>query len=130
MKFLHDDVLAGGLDYIVANCDGCFVCTSDVATTGIPDWSKVSGTSALTSLNVMSGVDFSESDGDISGRKLEVAEQADISITADGTAEHIVLVDNGSTKILVITECTPEAILSGNLTTIPAWDIEIEDPQP
>ncbi len=130
MKFLHDDVLAGGLDYIVANCDGCFVCTSDVATTGIPDWSKVSSTAALTSLNAMTGVDFSETDGDISGRKLEVAEQADISITADGTAEQIVLVDNGSTKVLVITECTPEAILSGNLTTIPSWDIEIEDPQP
>ena len=60
MKFLHDDVLAGGLDFIVANCDGCFVCTSDVATTGVPDWTKISDTQRLTSLNSMDSADFTE----------------------------------------------------------------------
>ena len=130
MKFLHDDVLAGGLDFIVANCDGCFVCTSDVATTGVPDWTKISDTQRLTSLHSMDSADFTESDGDLSGRKLAVSEQVDIPVTADGTAAHVVLVDNGNSQVLVITECTPEAILNGNLTTVPTWDIEIEDPQP
>ena len=129
-KFIHDDAVDAKLQYIIDNCDGIYVCTSDVMTTGAPDWTKITSTNNLISMHAMLSGDFSITDGDVSGRKLVVAEQADLAITADGTAESIVLVDSGTTKVLAITECPAEALLNGNLVTITTFDIEDEDPQP
>lgn len=46
--------------------------------------------------------DYTVADGDSSGRKLTVAEQADIAIDTSGTATHIAL-SNGSDTLLYVT---------------------------
>ncbi len=70
--------------------------------------------------------DFTIADGDTSGRKLTVAQQSSISITATGTATHVGLDD--ATDLQYVTTCTSQALTSGGTVTVPAWDIEIADP--
>ncbi|MCK4814690.1 hypothetical protein KA005_02880, partial [bacterium] len=64
--------------------------------------------------------------GDVNGRKIAVAEQADISITDTGTALHIVLSLAGT--ILLTTTCTSQALTSGGTVTVPTFDYELADP--
>ena len=70
--------------------------------------------------------DFTLAAGDVSGRKLTVALQADVPVDATGSAQHIALVDG--TRLLFVTTCTTQAVTSGNTVTIPAWDIEVANP--
>lgn len=69
--------------------------------------------------------DYTIADGDVSGRKLTVAQQADIPIDATGTATHIVLTDGTN---IWVTTCTSQALTSGGTVTVPAFDAEIADP--
>ncbi len=72
------------------------------------------------------GGDWTIANGDTSGRKLTLTQQADVSITGTGTALHIVI--SLASVILAITTCTSQALTSGGTVTIPAFDIEIADP--
>ena len=74
---------------------------------------------------VIDGTDFTKANGDVSGRKLTVAQQASMSISASGTATHVVI-DDGTD--FYVTTCTSQALTSGGTVTVPAWDIEIADP--
>ena len=69
--------------------------------------------------------DFTLANGDTNGRKLTIAQQASISITASGDATHVVL-DDGTN--LYVTTCTTQTLTSGGTVTVPAFDIEVADP--
>ena len=69
--------------------------------------------------------DYPISNGDTSGRKIDVAAESDISITASGTANHVAI-DDGTD--FYVTTCTAQALTSGGTVTVPTWDIEIADP--
>lgn len=71
--------------------------------------------------------DYTLANGDTSGRKLTVAAQNGVSITASGTATHIALSD-GSATLYYVTTCTSQALTSGGTVDVPAWDIEVADP--
>lgn len=70
--------------------------------------------------------DFTIANGDVSGRKVTVAQQTAMAIAASGTATHIVL-DDGAI-LTFVTTCTAQALTSGGTVTSPAWDVEIADP--
>lgn len=70
--------------------------------------------------------DYTIADGDVSGRKITVAQQADVEIDATGTATHVAL-DDG-TDLIYVTTCTSQALTDGGTVTIPAWDVEVADP--
>lgn len=70
--------------------------------------------------------DYTIGNGDVSGRKLTVAQQADAAIDESGEADHVTL-DDGS-DLQYVTVCTPQALTDGGTVTFPAWDIEIADP--
>lgn len=74
--------------------------------------------------------DFTASNGDTSGRKVTVAAQNAVDVTASGTAGHIVLAISGSSKLLHITTCTGQSLTSGNTVNVPAYDIEMADVTP
>ena len=82
-------------------------------------------TANLLATVVTDGADFTKANGDVSGRKLTVAQQAAMSITATGTATHVTI-DDGTDYY--VTTCTSQALTSGGTVTVPAWDIEIADP--
>ena len=71
------------------------------------------------------GTDFTNADGDTSGRKLIIGTQIDMSITATGTADHVAI-DDGTDY--VITTATSQGLTSGGTVTTPAFDYEIGDP--
>ena len=64
--------------------------------------------------------------GDVSGRKITVAEQASVTVDASGTATHVCGTDGAT--LLWVTTCTSQALTSGNTVTIPAFDLEFTDP--
>lgn len=72
--------------------------------------------------------DFTKANGDTSGRKLTIAQQASITVDSSGTATHIVLTDAANTTLKYVTTCTSQALTAANTVTVPAWDIEIADP--
>lgn len=72
--------------------------------------------------------DFTVGNGDTSGRKVTVAQQADVPISASGDASHVALADVTGTRLLAVTTCPLQALTSGGTVTIPAWDAEVGDP--
>ncbi len=64
--------------------------------------------------------------GDVSGRKIAVDQQAGLTVSATGTADHVCLVTAAS--LLYVTTATAQGLTSGNSLTVNAWDIEILDP--
>lgn len=72
--------------------------------------------------------DFTIGDGDTDGRKVTVAQQADVPIDASGDATHVALVDDTNSKLIYVTTCTLQSLTSGGTVTVPAWDVEVADP--
>lgn len=122
-KSVHNDVLDAALDEI-ATCTRLDVCSTQPT-----NLTEATSTYSLADVTLTAGDgngDYTIADGDASGRKLTVAEQADITVDADGTAQHIALSDGAS--LLYVTTCTSQALTTGNTVTVPAFDIEIADP--
>jgi len=118
-KSVHNDVLDAALNEI-ATATIMTACSAEPTTR-----TEAVTTYALAD-HVMSGGDFTNANGDTSGRKVTVAEQASVTVDTTGTATHIALCDGS--VLLYVTTCTSQALTSGNTVTFPAWDIELADP--
>jgi hypothetical protein len=77
----------------------------------------------------MAAGDFTIAAGDAGGdsRKCTMAAKSGTSITATGTATHVVLHDN-SAIMHYVTTCSSQALTSGGTVNIPAWKVEIASP--
>ena len=109
-----------------ADCDKLFVC--DTVPT---DYTEASATYALADVTLTAGDgngDFTIGAGDVSGRKLTLAQQADIEIDGDGDATHIAVCKSGDTTLRYVTSCTSQALTTGGTVTVPTFDFEITDP--
>ena len=122
-KWQTDDMLDAALNYVADNASQMDV----VDDSGTP--TDLSGSLASHTMTTGDGNgDYTVQDGDTNGRRLTVAQQADISVTATGTARHIVLSDGGSPPTLyLVTTCTEQSLTSGNTVTVPTFDDEIAD---
>jgi hypothetical protein len=119
-KWQNDLMLDAALDYTGA-ATLLTVCSAQPTT-----YAEASSTYKLADVVVDSG-DFSKANGDSSGRKLTVAQQASVPIDSTGTATHVALAISGSSTLLYVTTCTSQSLTSGGTVTVPAWDIEIAD---
>ena len=116
-KAVSNGFLDGTLDNI-AGSTSINVCSAEPANqAGIAAVSLADGT--------IGAGDFTKANGDTNGRKVTVAQQADLTIDTSGTATHVVI-DDGTD--IYVTTCTSIVLTSGGTVTIPAWDIEIADP--
>jgi hypothetical protein len=79
----------------------------------------------LASVTV-SGANFTKSAGNVSGRKVTVAQQANMAIGTSGDATCVTLDDGVS--LLYVTPATTQTLTSGGTVTSPAWTIEVADP--
>lgn len=123
-KWANDDVMDAALAE-VATSVMLRVCSG--ADNPADRAAAISATLASVALTPGAGNgDFTLANGDSNGRKLTVAQQTDISITASGDAT-IVTLDDG-TALQYVTTCTSQSLTSGGTVTVPAWDIEIADP--
>jgi hypothetical protein len=121
-KIVHDDVLDGALNIIKNNCTRMVACSAQPTT-----YTEGNATYALSDAT-MSSTDFTNANGDTSGRKTTVAAKSTITVDTSGTATHVCLLDVTNSKLLYVTTCTSQALTSGNTVNFPAWDIEIADP--
>lgn len=76
----------------------------------------------------LTGGDFTNADGDTSGRKTTVGAQSTVSIHTTGTATHVSLVDDALKILLDVTTCTSQALTSGGTGDTNAFDHEVGDP--
>ncbi|MGB0972774.1 MAG: hypothetical protein ACPGVG_17720 [Mycobacterium sp.] len=116
---IADSVMDAALDAIEnATSPVLHVCSGD------PGDRAAVITNSLADHTLTSG-DFTKANGDTSGRKLTMSQQADIDIDATGTAAHVCIID--SSELLLKTTCTSQALTSGGTVTVPAFDYEIAD---
>lgn len=117
-KAATDGFIDGGL-LAIDNSTAINICTAQPTT--IAECDSLS----LIPAHTLAGGDFTIANGDTSGRKVTVAQQATLSIDTSGTATHVAINDGVD---FYVTTCTSQALTSGGTVTIPAWDIEIADP--
>jgi len=120
MGRLADNSVLDALLDEVATATEMYVCTAEPTDRANAD------SISLIAAHTLTGADFTNADGDVSGRKVTVAQQATLTLDATGTANHIALCD--ATTLLYVTTCTAQALTSGGTVTVPAWDIEVADP--
>lgn len=117
-KKVPDPVMDAAFDYVdLANIQ--HICSAEPAT-----YAGIAAVS-LGSVAMTPGTDFTKAAGDVSGRKVTVAAKSGVSVTATGTATHLVLALSSDTTLRLITTCTSQALTSGNTANIPAWKYEI-----
>ncbi|MCK5606349.1 hypothetical protein KAR91_30895 [Candidatus Pacearchaeota archaeon] len=83
----------------------------------------LTGTLANVSMTPGDGNDYTIAPGDVSGRKVTMAEKLAVSITGTGTANHVVISLAGVFKD--VTTCTAQGLTSGGTVDFPAWDHEV-----
>lgn len=123
-KIVDDAVLDGALNIIKNNATQISVCATQPTT-----YTQAITTFMLAIKSTLTGTDFTVANGDTSGRKVTVAQQATISVTNSGNADHIALCGAAST-LYYVTTCTTQALTAGNTVTIPTWKVELADPTP
>lgn len=120
-RFTSDTVFDAGLD-VIAESTRMTVCDGQPANfAGIAAVALASGT--------LDPGDFSLADGDVSGRKVVCAAQADLGVTADGEANHVAF-DDGTTLLHVTVLPSPyQQLVDGNTASIASFDVlELRDP--
>jgi len=114
---MTDAMIDGGLDKI-ATCTTLTICA------GQPTSYADIAAKALAS-TPLTASDFTKANGDTSGRKVTIAAKSGISITATGTADHVVIDDGVD---YVVTTATAQALTAGGTVSTPAWKDEVADP--
>lgn len=122
-KFASDDIMDAALNLIKNNCDKMVACSSQPAT-----FAEANATYALADV-AMTSTDFTgPANGDTSGRKLTVDAKSGVTVDTSGTATHVALLDSVNSRLLYVTTCASQAVVSGGTVSIGAWPIEIADP--
>ena len=121
-KSVHDDVLDGALNIIKNNCTRMTACSAEPTT-----YTEGNATYALADVTLSSS-DFTNANGDSSGRKTTVGQKTGVTVDSSGTATHVALLDVTNSKLLYVTTATSQALTAGNTMTFNSWKIEIADP--
>lgn len=122
-KFANDDVMDAAL-HEIAEGNILTVCSQQPTTRAEAITTYKLADVALTPGD--GNGDFTISNGDTNGRKVRIAEQADIPVDSGGDATHVAICDG--TRLLLVTTCTSQELTAGNTITVPAFDDEIADP--
>ena len=128
-KYANDSIMDAALAWIKTNGVKMYVCTASICSGSTPSYSKITSSAALTAAISMAALaSVSVANGDTSGRKITVPQQASVAVTGSGTAARVCLVNSSGSVITYYTTCTSQVLTSGNTVTVPAWDIELRDP--
>lgn len=123
-KYCNSTVLDAGLKIISENAAKISVCSALPSNVSEAD-STASYRLAVTTISTAS---FTLGAGDVSGRKITIAQQSSIAIDKTGVANYIALYSTASNTLYYVTMCTTQNLAStANKVTIPAWDIELRD---
>jgi hypothetical protein len=112
-KYAPDAMIDASLDY-VAGSNYCCV------SSGSPITYADAFTNNILAGIVMTSGCFAKAD-DTSGRKLTMSALTSASITANGTAAAVCLVETAGSTLRYVTTCTEQALVSGGTVDIPSW---------
>ena len=127
-KYANDSIMDAALAWIKTNGVKMYVCTASICSGSTPSYSKITSSAALTAAISMAALaSVSIANGD-SGRKITVPQQTSVAVTGSGAAARLCLVNSSGSVITYYTTVTSQSLASGNVLTVPAWDIEIRDP--
>lgn len=127
-KFASDDIMDAGLNVVVNNADQLVVCAGQPSTYSDATTDDGSGGNALGETAIGSG-DFTLANGDTSGRKITAAAQSGISVDVSGTADHVAIVDDTNSRLLLVTTLSSsQSVSAGGTMDVDAFDEELEDP--
>lgn len=121
-KTVHNDVLDAAFNTVKNNCDKITLLSGQPATFAAAD----AGALVLASIT-MTSADFTIADGDISGRKLVIAEKTGAG-AASGAASVLALLDSANSRILYTTDGN-FTVTAGQAFTLQSFKAEIADPQ-
>lgn len=121
-KVTPDFILDAPLDLIASETERMIACSAEPTT-----YTEATATFALADA-AMAPADFTKANGDVSGRKTTVAAKTGQAIDANGTANHIALVDDTGTRIVAVTTCPSQGLSSGGTVDFGSFDIEFRDP--
>lgn len=114
-----------GLDYIADNGDTLHICSAEPAT--FEDVPTVSLGSVALTPGVGNG-DYVKQAGVVSGRRLSLNQQT-VTGSADGTGNHVVIIDTPNMAIRAVTTCPDYEMVEDVPTDIAAYDVwEIKNP--
>lgn len=115
---------SGTLAYVRVRATRVTVCSTQPTT-----YAQANSTTGymLAKSDVITSTDFTLADGDVSGRKISVAAQNSITVSANGTAQHVAWIGSTGSTLLLVTTCTSQSLTAANLVNIPAHDFEIQD---
>lgn len=120
-KLVPDATLDAMLNVIRNNADRMDACSTQPTT-----YAEATSTYSLADVAMTVGTDYTQANGDTSGRKITVAQKTGITIDSAGTAQHVALT-NGSDTLYAVTTCASVVLSTPGTLTINAWDIEISD---
>jgi hypothetical protein len=118
-KLVHNDVLDAALNEI-ATATELYICTAEPTSRANADSISVIAAHTLT------GGDFTNADGDTSGRKVTISAQNGLTADAAGTANHIALCD--SSDLLYVTTFTGTVVAISDTINVGSWKAELADP--
>jgi hypothetical protein len=121
-KSVATAVLDLALNDIKTNANKMTVCSSQPTT-----YTEANATFMLANVTMASG-DYTLAAGDTSGRKVTTAQKTGISISNNGTAQHVALIDTTNTVLKLVTTCTSQALNTGGTVDVPGWKWEINNP--
>ena len=117
-KFINDIVLDAAIDKMIA--EGNLVALFDTYST---DYTTINTNKLGSYVPVLT-----KADGDVSGRKLNLAASAGISITATGNFNNFAVLDTVGLTVLYVGNGTTKALTSGDTVDAPTSDLEFADP--
>jgi hypothetical protein len=123
-KSTNDNFLDQSLNYLKTGTQ-ITVCTTNEPTTYAE---ATETTDYMLATTTMTTGDYTVGNGDTNGRKVAVAQQATISISASGVAGHIAICNSTASELILVTTCTTQQLTTGGTVTIPTFDDEIADP--
>ena len=121
-KFANDTIMDAALG-VIASANLLIICTSQPTTRANAISSGVTSTPLTPGLG---GASFTLANGDTSGRKVTIAQQANMNVASTGTVTHIALIDG--TNLLYVTTCTSQLLTVGNTVATSPWSVTISDP--
>lgn len=123
--FAPDSTLDLMLDAVADTCNKLVLCSTQPTT-----YNEANVTYKLGEIVITAGDgngDLTISNGDTSGRKLTVAQQTNVPISATGDAQHVALLDTTNSVLRLVTTCVLQPVINGNTATVNAHDYELRD---
>jgi len=98
-----------------------------VVTAGQPTSVAAANAARLAETSLIPG-DFTLADGENGGRRLIVAGKAGLMALANGTADHVALIDDAAARLLHVTICHPQPLLAGTALSVQGWEFALGAP--